>query len=114
MGTFDPVKLYVAASMKPSSTLVKEKTFMYGVWHIHNFGHWVHDNMMALYATMMQHGGVDRNNRIVAFAVHEWNKPIRHSSPYEANEAFMRSLEVFTKHPVTVLTDYDTKGPTSM
>jgi hypothetical protein len=110
MGWFQPVNLHFDYKVPTPNLVVHEKTYMYGMWHIFNYGHWIHDNLIALYATMMEKGGIDRNNRIVTLAVHQWDRPIDEESPYIANPKFLEAMEVFTKHKVIALSDYDATG----
>ncbi len=104
MGWLQPVPFTFVSSMLRLNTkenqFVTERTFMYGIWHIYNYGHWIHDNLFAMYATMMDHGGINRDNRIVALAVHQWDRPANEHDPYEANGPFMDLFQAFSRHKV--------------
>jgi hypothetical protein len=113
MGLFFPVDIYFNKETPKPKIFIEEKTFMYGIWHIHNYGHWMHDNMIAMYATMMEHGGIDRNNRIVALSIHGYSHPEVLDDPYKVNAKFVDFFEVFSKHRVVSLSSYDALGSVS-
>ena len=111
MGQFDPVEITILNNMDDVHTdrhsSYQGRVYMYGIWHIYNYGHWIHDNLFAMYTTMVEHGGIDRNNRIIALAVHQWDRPANEKDPYEANGQFMKMFEVFSKHKVERLDDFE-------
>ena len=50
--------------------------------------------------------GINRDNRIVALEVHQWDRPAEESDPYDANQAFMEMFLPFSKHKVTTIQSF--------